>query len=323
MARTVPNILLIFFANILFVHQAVAGLSISKIAERCGPAVVMIVARDRENHPIGRGSGFFISPKGDLVTSRHVLCGCSRASVRTPSGKEGEILYISEANPRLDVVVAKTSFQDTPFLLKAESPVPSAGEQVVCLGHPINFPGAISMGEVSRLRETGGMQVLQMTAPVLPGCSGGPVLNTSGRVMGISTAYLDMASDLNFALSVNALKALRPARLALSALRRPETRLEAVVSDRAMIELRITPQNPEKRDQAGAFEGCGPSHGDDIQEGHVSPGIVFFKNGKTLLCDRAWREGTTVYLLVHGKHFALGYSQDLIDLNRSFNLPQQ
>ena len=320
MARAVPNVLFAFFVNILIVNQAVAGFSISKIAERCGPAVVIIIARDREGHPISQGSGFFINAEGDLVTSRHVLCGCSRASVMTSSGKEGEILYISEANPLLDIVVAKTSLRDTPFLLRAESQVLSVGEQVVCLGNPKGLPGAISIGEVSHLRRMGCMQVLQMTAPVLPGCSGGPVMDTCGRVVGISTAFLDIASHLNFALSVKALEALSPTRLTLSALERPETRLEAVISERAVVELRISPQKPKKPKGAGAPEGHGAFSGDSMPAGNVSPGIVFFKNGKTLLCDRAWRQGTTVYLLAHGKGFALGYSQDLIDLNRSFNL---
>ena len=71
------------------------------------------------------------------------------------------------------------------------------------------------------------------------------------------------------------------------------TRFEAALGDGALIELFMTPK----------------ANG---------PGTVYFRNGRTLLCDRAWKDGNTVFLVVHGKGVAIGYEESGIDMERSF-----
>ncbi len=307
---------------LIFHGQVWAGLSVSQIAEKCGPAVVTITAFDKEGLPSTYGSGFFVSREGDLVTNRHVLSGCRRAAVRTLKGEEGAILYISRADPRLDLVVAKTSFRETTPLNLGDSDNVSVGEQVLCMGNPRGLPGALSLGEVSHIREVGGHQLIQMTAPVLPGCSGGPVINSQGQVVGISTAFLNFAPNLNFALAVNNLKGLTPVRLDLAALFKMKTRLEAVVEEQTVVDLWIGGKRPmatATRQTPGGDLPPGSRDPGILQVNRAAPGTVYFKNGKRLLCDGAWKKGTVIYLLVHGKGFVLGYEQGRIDMKRSFD----
>ncbi len=309
---------------LIFHSQVFAGLSVSQIVEKCGPAVVTITAFDKEGLPVSYGSGFFLSREGDLVTNRHVLSGCRRAAVRTPKGKEGAILYVSKADPRLDLVVAKTSFRDTAPLILGHSDNLSVGEKVLCMGNSRSLPGALSLGEVSHIRDVGAHKLIQMTAPILPGCSGGPVFDSHGRVVGISTAFLNFAPNLNFALAADNLKCLTSVCMDLDELPEMKTRLEAVVQGQTVVDLWIGEKSPMATANGEIPGGALPSGRRDpgiLKEGRNAPGTVYFKNGKRLLCDRAWKQGKVIYLLVHGKGFVLGYEQGRIEMKKSFVLP--
>ncbi len=299
--KKVPLFLLL---ALLFHHQARAEWSLSQIARRCTPAVVSIASFDRKGRPLSGGSGFFSSRGGDLVTCRHVLSGCHRAVLRTSEGTEGKILFISKAGPRLDLVVARTSLNHTTPLPLGDSDGLSIGERIMTMGNPPGLPGALSLGKVHHLREMGSFDLIQMTAPVLPGCSGGPVLNARGEVVGISTAFLNLGPDLNFALPVNELATLQPVHLELSRLHKMKARLEAVVHENKVVDVWMR-ENASQVPAAAKWP---------------TPGTVYFKNGKTLLCDRAWKQGSTIYLLLHGKDFVLGYEQNSIDMEKSFDL---
>ena len=84
-----------------------------------------------------------------------------------------------------------------------------------------------------------------------------------------------------------------------------KTRLEAVVHENRVVDVWMG----EKASQVPTTSK-GPASG-----------TVYFKNGKTLLCDRAWKQGGTIYLLPHGKDFVLGYEQNSIDMEKSFDPP--
>jgi len=324
----------LFVLLILILHgQAWAGLSVSQIAENYGPAVVAITAFNKEGLPLSYGSGFFLNREGDLVTNHHVLSGCDRAAVMSQEGTEGTILFISRADPRLDLVVAKTSFKDTTPLTLGNSDGLSVGERIICMGNPPKLLGALSLGEVSHLRKMGRFELIQMTAPVLPGCSGGPVFNARGEVVGISMAFLDFDPNLNFALPVNDLAALKPVHLELSRLPEMTARLEAVVHEKRIVEVWMGENAPRvpaaSKTSEAALHGhpafqSGPrtNLAPGSPEGHgPAPGTVYFKSGKTLRCDKAWKQGTTIYLLMQGKRFVLGYEQNSIDMKKSFDPP--
>jgi hypothetical protein len=82
------------------------------------------------------------------------------------------------------------------------------GERVFAVGNPQGLEGTFSEGIVSSIRKVGMHKLLQITAPISPGSSGGPVLNVKGEVIGVSVATYRGGQNLNFAIPVNYLKAL-------------------------------------------------------------------------------------------------------------------
>jgi len=77
------------------------------------------------------------------------------------------------------------------------------GDEIYVAGNPRGLEGSFSKGNVAAIRESGGVRVLQITAPISRGSSGGPVLNDQGEVVGIVTLYLRDAQNLNFAVDVS------------------------------------------------------------------------------------------------------------------------
>ena len=108
-------------------------------------------------------------------------------------------------------------------------------------------------------------------------------------------------------------------------------RIEAVVHEKRVVDvwmeentsrLPAASKTPEaSRHDHPAFQSEPRTNLDPgSPEGHgLAPGTVYFKNGKTLRCDRAWKQGTTIYLLMQGKRFVLGYEQSSIDMKKSFD----
>jgi S1-C subfamily serine protease len=209
---------------------------VSQIAREFTPSVVSVTALDEEDRPLSYGSGFFVNSRGDLVTSHHVLAGSAKAKIRTSSGDEGEVLEILKDEPALDLVWVRTSLRQTPPLPLGDSDRVRVGDEVLIIGNPAALEGFISLGSVSAVLRTKGLQLIQTTAPILRGSSGGPVMNTEGKVVGVATAFLEMGRTLSFAMPVNYLNDLRPTRLKLSDLPRTTIKLDALIRDKASVE---------------------------------------------------------------------------------------
>jgi len=205
---------------ILFVTTSVsyAEMTVFQIAKKYLSSVVTIVALDENDQPLSLGSGFFINENGDIVTNHHVLEGSSKAIIRTTKGDKGEILEIIKNDPDLDLLVAKTSLKNTKPLPLGDSDVVTVGEDIVAIGNPAGLEGTVSKGIISGIRKAENLKFIQITAPISPGSSGGPVFNLSGKVIGVATAYLDYGQNLNFAMPINYLKTLKQSKLKLASL---------------------------------------------------------------------------------------------------------
>ncbi len=278
---------------LFFCHAAYGSPTPSQIAHKSLPSVVTVVALDEEGKFRSAGTGFFLNASGDIVTSHHVLEGCSRARVITSKGERGEVLGILKDDPRLDLVVAKTGLRHTQPLALADGELPALGEKVICLANGTGTEAKIATGVVYGIKEAKGIQLIQLSALVSEGSSGGPVLNTAGEVIGVAMAFLSQGRGLNFAIPVDYLKTLKTVNFPLQDLPRAKTRFEAALIDGELTELFLTPK----------VEG---------------PGTVYFRNGRTLLCDRAWKDRNTIFLVLHGKDVAIGYDESGIDMERSF-----
>jgi len=210
----------ILIALILFTTEEVthAEMTASQIAMKYSPSVVTIVALDENDQPLSLGSGFFINTKGDIVTNHHVLQGSAKAIIKTTKGEKGNILEIIKDDPDLDLLVAKTSFNNTTSLTLGDSETLTVGEDIVAIGNPAGLEGTVSKGIISAIRKVDSFTFIQISAPISPGSSGGPVFNMAGKVIGIATAYLDAGQNLNFAMPVDYLKTLKGSKVRLGSL---------------------------------------------------------------------------------------------------------
>ncbi len=178
-------------------------LAVSDIAKRCSPAVVSIKTKDKNGEEIGAGSGFVISQEGLLVTNFHVMESAYQAEVKLGEEVFREV-YLVKAEPRSDIVILKIDAKNLPFLPIGNPDSLLAGQFVVAIGNPWGFERSVSSGIISAIRSRGDIKLIQMTTPVSPGSSGGPVLNEYGEVIGITTlASFFIAQNLNFAIPIN------------------------------------------------------------------------------------------------------------------------
>jgi hypothetical protein len=188
----------------------------ARIARENLPAVVTLVALDDHDQPLALGSGFFITRDGVLVTNAHVVGGASRVVVRW-RGQSGTGVRILNFTRKYDLVTLQTSFDATPAVALADSNAVIVGQDVIVLGSPQGLEGTVSTGIVGGLRTLGSAKLLQITAPISPGSSGGPVFDSVGRVIGIATATSSRGQNLNFALPVNLLREIPPATIPFNA----------------------------------------------------------------------------------------------------------
>jgi hypothetical protein len=284
--------------------------SISHLAEKYKTSVVAVIALDQENKTIRTGSGFFVDRRGVIATSHHVLEGATRAIVRLGDRQEGEVIDILNDDPDCDLLMAKTSLQNTSPIPFGDSNRIAEGEEVLIIGHSPGWERILSAGHILGSRKAANLELLQISAPLLAGCSGAPVLNKMGEAVGVATAFADLSRELNFAVPIHYLTTLKPARTNWRSLREKSVRFQASMADAAVTEILIT------RDQKPGGEGAASP----LRTRSTSrPGTVYFKNGREVLCDAAWKESGTVFLVTHGKGYAVGYKEEEIDMKKSFD----
>ena len=171
------------------------------VAESMGPTVVNLraVNGDGGRRPSGSGSGFLFTPDGFLLTNHHVVRGSSRVRVRLNDGREVAGRVVG-ADPWTDVAVVQAEASGLPHAQLGESVGLRVGQLVVAIGSPFGFDSTVTAGVVSALGRTlrsitGHLvdNVIQTDAALNPGNSGGPLLDSGGRVIGINTAIIQSA----------------------------------------------------------------------------------------------------------------------------------
>ena len=157
---------------------------------------------------ISEGSGFFIR-SNYIATNYHVIEGATAAYVKLV-GKQTtyRVENIAATDAKHDLIILKVSNTNPVVLPLANSDTVEIGETVYAVGNPKGFlEGTVSDGIISGIRGEGDNKWIQMTAPISPGSSGGPVMNAHGEVIGVSVGDID-GQNLNFAVPSNYLKAL-------------------------------------------------------------------------------------------------------------------
>ncbi|HUS09054.1 MAG TPA: serine protease [Pyrinomonadaceae bacterium] len=184
----------------------------SEVLARAKRAVVLITTYDQTGRLEKQGSGFFLTADR-VVTNLHVVNTASQILISTFTGKTVRADSVLAADETSDLALLQLAApcSDVATLEPAELE-PSQGEPVVLVSNPLGSHWQVSAGEVGRswnFFEIG--ERLQITSNVLPGSSGGPVLNLEGNVIGIAVMHVESNDNLNFAVPVARLKALQAA----------------------------------------------------------------------------------------------------------------
>ena len=173
-------------------------------------SVVTIINYDVDGEISSIGSGFFISKSGILVTNFHVLDGAYNAKIKTLDGSQYPVATVLARNKLVDLIKVRVDIPGsrvTPVVLSRLAPV--VADSVFVVGSPMGLEQTVSEGIISAIREMpAGGKVLQLTAPISRGSSGGPVLNQEGEAVGVITFQAARGQNLNFAISVDALEML-------------------------------------------------------------------------------------------------------------------
>ncbi|HSA95513.1 MAG TPA: trypsin-like peptidase domain-containing protein [Acidobacteriota bacterium] len=180
------------------------------VVERTGPTVVSIslgaAGEEHEFEPIGAGSGFVVAPDGFIVTNSHVVQNAPRIDVTFTSGDRyrARLVGLDEST---DLAVVCINASGLPWADLGDSSALRVGQLVIAAGNPYGFQSTVSTGVVSALGRSLRNQhgrlienIIQHTAPLNPGNSGGPLLDSRGRVVGINTAIIAMAQGIGFAI---------------------------------------------------------------------------------------------------------------------------
>ena len=180
------------------------------VVDAVGPAVVGIAVRKSANARTakqqGAGSGVIIAPDGYILTNDHVVQGADAISVTLQDGGSFEATPVG-TDPATDLAVLRANGSGLPYATLGNSAALKAGQLVIAIGNPFGFQSTVSTGVVSALGRALRSQegrlienIIQHTAPLNPGNSGGPLVDSRGRVVGVNTAIIVMAQGIGFAI---------------------------------------------------------------------------------------------------------------------------
>jgi hypothetical protein len=206
--KNFKNILLTLMA-LIFATNIIHAQTPQEVALRAFKSTVLLVMEDDRGQPLSLGSGFFID-NGVIASNLHVIEGASRGYAKLVGiDTKFDINGIIAIDRERDLVLMQVTGTNTPSLPLGNSDDVQTGETVFAVGNPQGLEGTFSQGIISSIRNVRSDKILQITAPISPGSSGGPVLNQNGEVIGVSVATFRSGQNLNFAIPANYIRNLQ------------------------------------------------------------------------------------------------------------------
>lgn len=215
--RFVVTVIIASLASVSLASAATdADRTVAQIVEENGKAVLLVSNVGPLGIVQGIGSGFFVRSNGVFVTNYHVVERARAIKVKLADGREVDAAGTIALAPEWDLAILKVNGDKFPTVTLGNSDAVKVGEHVVAMGSPMGLENTVTDGLLSGIRrgedkptETKHEKVFQISTPISPGSSGGPVFNMRGEVIGIAYAGIFLiAQNLNFAIPINDAKPL-------------------------------------------------------------------------------------------------------------------
>ena len=273
--------------------------------ERVGPSVAHLAVwtnagpqrgrqratRDGERSPSGTGSGFVFTPDGFMLTNSHVVERATRVRATFADGSSHDAHVVGQ-DPDTDLAVLRVHATSLVAAPLGDSRLLRAGQLVIAIGNPLGFASTVTSGVVSALGRTMRSQsgrlidaVIQTDAALNPGSSGGPLVDSRGRVVGINTAVIAGAQGICFAVPISTAHVVIPQLITEGRVRRAwlgvsgqtiqlsrrRVQLSHLSAPSAVLVMETTPHGPadragvRARDIIVALGGSAVTAVDDLQ----------------------------------------------------------
>ena len=170
--------------------------------------VYLLRAYDQNGNEIGQGSAFLSS--GKIVTNAHVVADAAWVEVFSSDGEHiSTAPYAIYSDPKNDLVILPFPGNNEAGL-PVDKQIPTLGTDAWAYGAPMGLQNTVSKGIVSNLQKGDGgeIEAVQISTPISPGSSGGPILNNAGKVIGVAVAVLEEGQNLNFAVPASKIPSL-------------------------------------------------------------------------------------------------------------------
>jgi len=202
--------LAVFLSAYSFEANAYSGEEQTNISvyESVSPAIVSIDADIEDG--VSSGTGLIIDASGIILTSSHVVEGEKKIKVTLSNGQKYDAQLISDNKKKSDFALLKIKSKSSLQVIRlGDSSKVKVGQKVLAIGNPFGFDRTLTTGIISRVDKE--RNKIQTDAAINPGCSGGPLLNTNGEVIGINQSIYNPDNNksnigIGFAIPVNTAK---------------------------------------------------------------------------------------------------------------------